>query len=144
MEEWQTRTPQKRLPERACGFESRSRHRSPMMIHVNSYVTVTRHDLVAEIVLDRVAAHNALSTEMMADLATAAVEVGADEDVRAVFVTSTAPNFCVGADLKERAGLYLDGFHGQRAQFRSGFEALRALPMPVVAAVHGYALGGGY
>jgi enoyl-CoA hydratase/carnithine racemase len=115
-----------------------------MMIHVNSYVTITRHDLVAEIVLGRVAAHNALSTEMMADLTTAAVEVGGDEDVRAVVVSSTAANFCVGADLKERAGLDLDGFHGQRAQFRAGFEALRALPMPVVAAVHGFALGGGY
>ncbi len=111
----------------------------------STFVTVRRHDVVAEIVLDRAEAHNALSTAMMADLAMACVEVGADADVRAVVFSSASPTlFCVGADLKERANLDLDGFFGQRTQFVAGFSAVRALPMPTIAAVTGFALGGGF
>ena len=52
--------------------------------------------------------------------------------------------FCVGADLKERAGFDLDAFHRNRQQIRSMFEAIRKTPQPVIASVFGFALGGGF
>jgi enoyl-CoA hydratase/carnithine racemase len=52
--------------------------------------------------------------------------------------------FCVGADLKERAGFSLDDFHRNRKQVRGMFEALRSVPQPVIASVFGFALGGGF
>jgi enoyl-CoA hydratase/carnithine racemase len=51
--------------------------------------------------------------------------------------------FCVGADLKERAAMTDAQIMAQRPVFRAAFGALLALPQPAIAAVHGYALGGG-
>ena len=51
--------------------------------------------------------------------------------------------FCVGADLKERAAMSDSDFMAQRPVFRAAFGGVLDLPQPVVAAVHGYALGGG-
>src|SRR5262245_8719770 len=140
MEEWQTRTPQKRLPERACGFKSRSRHstlwpslrsaallaprsrrcgpqtgrlglqhcahqsparhshrRSPHDVGMAD-VEVRRQGYVAEVVLTRVAAHNALSTAMMAALRRACADVADDRGVRVAVLASDDPHmFCVGA-----------------------------------------------
>jgi enoyl-CoA hydratase/carnithine racemase len=108
-------------------------------------VKVRRQGYVAEVVLTRVAAHNALSTEMMAALGRACADVADDRGVRVTVLASDDPHmFSVGADLKERAGLTLDGFMVQREEFRRGFAALRDLTMPTIAAVHGFALGGGF
>jgi enoyl-CoA hydratase/carnithine racemase len=99
---------------------------------------------VAEIVLDRPEALNALSTAMLTSLAQACARVGADRAVRAVLLTSSAGRaFCVGADLKERAAMTDAQILAQRPVFRAAFGALLGLPQPVVAAVHGFALGGG-
>jgi enoyl-CoA hydratase/carnithine racemase len=66
-------------------------------------------------------------------------------DARAVVLSSAvAEAFCVGADLKERNGLSDREFLAQRDVFRRAFGAVRELPIPVVGAVHGFALGGGY
>jgi enoyl-CoA hydratase/carnithine racemase len=71
-------------------------------------------------------------------------DVAADSAVRAVVLTGAGDRaFCVGADLKERNALDDDGFRDQRVTFRAAFDAVRALPQPAVAAVHGFALGGG-
>ena len=70
--------------------------------------------------------------------------VRADNDVRSVVLIGAGEKaFCVGADLKERNTLDDDGFAAQRVVFRAAFASVRALPQPVVAAVHGFALGGG-
>ena len=52
--------------------------------------------------------------------------------------------FCVGADLKERASFSQDDYFENRKEMRAMFEAVRALPQPSVAAVFGFALGGGF
>src|SRR5256885_16104641 len=58
---------------------------------------------VAELVLDRPKAMNAVSTEMARSIAGACAALGSDRDVRVVVLTSTHERaFCVGADLKER------------------------------------------
>lgn len=100
---------------------------------------------VAELVLDRPEAHNALSTAMAGEIVVACRELAADPGVRAVVVSSASEKaFCVGADLKERNSFTDDDLRRQRPVFRAAFGALLGLPMPTVAAVHGYALGGGY
>jgi enoyl-CoA hydratase/carnithine racemase len=105
---------------------------------------VRRHDLVAEIVLDRPGAMNALSTALLRRLEQACREVAADPTVRAVVLAAAGERaFCVGADLKERAGMTDAQLLAQRPAFRSAFGALLAIGQPVIAAVHGYALGGG-
>jgi enoyl-CoA hydratase/carnithine racemase len=110
----------------------------------DSDVQVFGHGVVAEIRLNRVAARNALSTRMAEQLVAAAGEVRAGR-ARAVVLSSAAPGaFCVGADLKERNEFGDGEFVAQREVFRKAFGAVRELPVPVVAAVHGFALGGGY
>jgi enoyl-CoA hydratase/carnithine racemase len=100
--------------------------------------------VVTEIMLDRPEAMNAISTAVARALAAACDQVAADPEVRAV-VLSGAPGraFCVGADLKERAGMSDAEILAQRPVFRAAFGAVLALPQPAVAAVHGFALGGG-
>ena len=109
------------------------------------HLTINRHDHVAELVLDRPAAHNALSTAMAAELAAATSALAADRSVRAVVLSSSAPKaFCVGADLKERNGFSDADLMRQRPVFRAAFTGVLELPVPAIAAVHGYALGGGF
>ncbi len=99
---------------------------------------------VAELVMDRPDARNALSTEQARRLAAAARELAADPAVSAVVLASTRPDaFCVGADLKERLRLSDDELHHQRTVFIEAFAAVRELGVPTIAAVDGYALGGG-
>ncbi|MBA8954596.1 enoyl-CoA hydratase/isomerase family protein [Actinomadura namibiensis] len=103
-----------------------------------------KNEHVAEIVLDRPEAHNALSTAMARRLAAVCGEVAADPSVRAVVLSAAgAKAFCVGADLKERNAMTDDEILAQRPVFRAAFGGVLNLPQPVVAAVHGYALGGG-
>ncbi|MBG0563834.1 enoyl-CoA hydratase/isomerase family protein [Actinoplanes aureus] len=107
-------------------------------------VLLLDHGHIAEIRLNRASARNALSTSLAEELTVAAAAVR-DTGVRAVVLSSAAPGaFCVGADLKERDRLTDADFMRQRLVFRRAFTGILHLPVPVVAAVHGYALGGGY
>ena len=101
-------------------------------------------DGIAEVVLDRPEAMNALSTAILLDLAGIFSALGADPAVRVVVLSGDGDRaFCVGADLKERAAMSDEQIMAQRPAFRAAFGALLALPQPAIAAVHGYALGGG-
>ncbi|NEA26035.1 enoyl-CoA hydratase/isomerase family protein [Actinomadura bangladeshensis] len=107
-------------------------------------VTLRRDGNVAEIVLDRPEALNALSTAMARRLAGVCAEVSSDAAVRAVVLSAAGEKaFCVGADLKERNAMSDDEILAQRPVFRAAFGGVLNLPQPVIAAVHGYALGGG-
>ena len=100
---------------------------------------------VAELVLDRPEAMNAVSTEMARAIGAATEELGADDDVRCVVLTSTHPTaFCVGADLKERNTLDHAGWLQNRERMAGMFAAVRETPVPTVASVFGFALGGGF
>lgn len=99
---------------------------------------------VAELVLDRPDAMNAISTAVARAIAEAVKEIEADSDVRAVLLTSSSPKaFSVGADLKERNSFTDDELRAQRPVGRAAYNGVLGLPVPTVAAVHGYALGGG-
>jgi enoyl-CoA hydratase/carnithine racemase len=114
-------------------------------VESSSEITVAEHDgAVAQIVLDRPAALNALSTASLTALAAACARVGGSPAIRAVVISSAVGRaFCVGADLKERAAMTDEQILAQRLVFRAAFGALLGLPQPVIAAVHGFALGGG-
>jgi enoyl-CoA hydratase/carnithine racemase len=107
-------------------------------------IALRRHGHVAEIVLDRPDAHNALSTAMAAELAAVCADVAADRTVRSVVLSASGEKaFCVGADLKERNGFSDADLMRQRPVFRAAFGGVMDLPQPTVAAVFGFALGGG-
>jgi len=109
-----------------------------------SLVLVEVADRVATVTLDRPEALNAISTELALDLAAALEPLATDPGVRAVVLTGAGERaFCVGADLKQRAGFDDHGWFVQREAFRRGFAAVRRCPLPTVAAVAGFALGGG-
>ncbi|PGH48522.1 enoyl-CoA hydratase/isomerase family protein [Streptomyces sp. Ru87] len=112
----------------------------------DGWVAVRRHGgHVAELVLDRPRAMNAVSTAMAGSLAEACAALAADPTARAVVVTSTHERaFCVGADLKERNSFTDDDLRRQRPHTRAAYTGVLELPMPTVAAVHGFALGGGF
>jgi enoyl-CoA hydratase/carnithine racemase len=107
-------------------------------------VPEARGGAICEIVLCRPDSMNALNTAMARSLSTACASIAADPDVRAVLLAA-APGraFCAGADLKERAAMTDAQLMAQRPLFRAAFGGVRALPQPVIAAVHGFALGGG-
>jgi enoyl-CoA hydratase/carnithine racemase len=101
-------------------------------------------DGVATVTLRRPEALNAISTALALALAEAVEPLATDPAVRAVVLTGAGERaFCVGADLKERGGFDDHGWFVQREAFRRGFGAVRRCPLPTVAAVFGYALGGG-
>ncbi len=99
---------------------------------------------VAELVMDRPEALNALSTDQARRLAEAVGEAAADRQVSAVVLSSALSQaFCVGADLKERGRLDDDQLRAQREVFVEAFGAVLGIEVPTIAAVDGYALGGG-
>jgi len=98
---------------------------------------------VAELVMDRPDARNALSTAQAEGLI-AAASTASRAETGAVILSSALPDaFCVGADLKERSRFTVDDLRRQRPVFVAAFARVADLPMPTIAAVEGYALGGG-
>lgn len=110
------------------------------------YVVVRRHgERVAELVLDRPKAMNAVSSAMAASIGAACAALAADATVSATVLTSSSERaFCAGADLKERNSLSDAELVAQRPLARAAYTGVLDLPMPVIAAVGGFALGGGY
>ncbi len=103
-----------------------------------------RQGHLAHLVLNRPEALNAISSQLAEDLIAACEELGRDPSVWVVVFRGEGERaFCAGADLKERRDFGPDQWQTQRALFRRTFAALRAVPQPVIAAVHGFALGGG-
>ena len=107
--------------------------------------SLTKDGHVAVLRLERPEAMNAISGAMADEIATRARFVAEDRDVWAVIISAAGDKaFCVGADLKERAAFSLEDFYENRKQIRGMFQALREVPQPTIAAVFGYALGGGF
>ncbi len=109
----------------------------------NSYETilVTREGRVATITLNRPKALNALNTQVMGEVTTAAAELDDDADIGAIILTGNEKAFAAGADIKEMSNLsFADVF---AADFFAAWGDFAATRTPTIAAVAGYALGGG-
>ena len=101
-------------------------------------------DRVAELTMNRGDALNAVDLQQAAAIADACAELAADDSLSVVIVSSAiAKAFCVGADLKERSGQSTEELLASRPIARRPYNAVLQLPMPTIAAVEGYALGGG-
>lgn len=86
---------------------------------------------------------NAINSQVHAELLAAAHEAGRRDDIRAVVVYGGERAFAAGADIKEMADLVPETISVFGATLTSAIDAIARLPKPVIAAVTGYALGGG-
>ncbi len=91
--------------------------------------------------LDRAEALNALSKALLVDLASTLDEAAAADDVRAVVLTGSERAFSAGADIKEmpEGGIPMFAEAGRLKAWKT----IESFPKPLIAAVNGYALGGG-
>jgi enoyl-CoA hydratase len=104
-------------------------------------IKVENRGRVALVTLNRPEALNALNSTLMKELHEALLAADADAEIGAIVVTGSEKAFAAGADIKEMQGLtfvgnYLDNFIG-------GWDDVARTRKPVIAAVAGYALGGG-
>lgn len=113
-------------------------------------VTIAVHGGVADVRLTRADKHNGLDWDMFVALNEAIDEIREDGDVRAVVMSGEGPSFCAGLDVKSFAAepdrdlLGFERREGEAENFaQRASHGWRSLPVPVIAAVHGNALGGG-
>ncbi|WP_249019452.1 enoyl-CoA hydratase/isomerase family protein [Conexibacter sp. S30A1] len=100
-------------------------------------------DHIATIAFNRPEVLNAVSTPVFGRLIEVFDQISDDPDVWCVILRGNGRAFCVGADQKERPGMSLDDVRRRRRISPQAFSAMRNCPRPVIAQVHGFALGGG-
>jgi enoyl-CoA hydratase len=99
---------------------------------------------VCVVTIDRQDALNALNVETLTELRDRLREVAADESVRAVVLTGAGEKaFVAGADIKYMSGLGPDDAKGWGALGHEAARLLETMPKPTIAAINGFALGGG-
>jgi enoyl-CoA hydratase len=96
---------------------------------------------VARIVLDRPDVMNALNRDMINEIGDAAGRTAGSGEARALVIAGAGGNFAAGADIEPMAGLAPEG--ARDFCFNNAFNAVENLPVPVIAAITGYCLGGG-
>jgi enoyl-CoA hydratase len=105
------------------------------------YILVAKEPPIATVTLNRPQQLNALSFDLVKELAEAMESLDQDENIRVIVLTGGEKVFAAGADIKEMAGAtpFDDRVRGRMA-FR---DRINKISKPVIAAVSGYALGGG-
>jgi enoyl-CoA hydratase len=100
--------------------------------------------VVEVLTADRPERLNAIDGDLLDALTERVAEIGRDREVRAVIVTGAGPRaFSAGADVTAFAGLDGVGADALMTRGHRAFAALEELPQPSIAAINGYALGGG-
>lgn len=99
---------------------------------------------VAWVTINRPNSHNALSKETNEELSNLAAELATDRRVTAVVLTGAGnKSFCAGADLKERKGVTAEDTGPYVDAISSAINAWARIPQPTIAAINGFAFGGG-
>jgi enoyl-CoA hydratase/carnithine racemase len=109
---------------------------------VGEFVQLSVADGIGTIRLER-PPMNALNIAIQEELRSAAAEFTADTAVRAVIVYGGEKVFAAGADIKEMADMSYVDMSARATALSSAFDAVARIPKPVLAAITGYALGGG-
>lgn len=109
---------------------------------MDGQVTLARDGAVALLTLDRPAKHNAITNAMADQLAAHARTINADDTIRAVLLEGAGPRaFCAGMDLKAIEAFPTAWDFRHRPDYPG---AVRSIRKPVIAALKGWALGGGF
>lgn len=108
-----------------------------------SFVKFEKQGNVAVLTIDRPEALNALNSQVLCDLDAAISQVEADDEVRVVVLTGAGRSFVAGADIGEMVNF--SAIDGKKFGVHGGsiFLRLENLSKPVIAAINGFALGGG-
>lgn len=104
------------------------------------------HKKVAFVVLDRPDIHNAFNDELAKQVTDAFTDLGHRDDVRVIVLAGNGKSFCAGADLNWMKRMVQYSYEENLADARavgSMYLAIAKCPKPVIARVHGAALGGG-
>jgi enoyl-CoA hydratase/carnithine racemase len=109
---------------------------------MGEFVRVEVDKAIGTIRLDR-PPMNALNAQVQGEIAAAAAQVSADPEVRAVVIYGGEKVFAAGADIKEMADASYATMAADSRRLQDSFTAVARIGKPVVAAITGYALGGG-
>jgi len=107
-------------------------------------VGIARHGGVVEMYLDRSDALNALSLAMLRDLREVVREVRESRPQLVVLTSACERAFSVGADLRERGAMSAQQVLDVLPEMLSGYRSILSLECPVIGAIHGFCLGGGF
>jgi len=113
------------------------------MIDSAAPVLLERQGPVAVVTLNRPERMNALGRELVAALQATFHALAHDSAVSVIVLTGTGKAFCAGADLREREGMTPDEARNFIRSLNDTFNAVEDTPQPVIAAINGFALGGG-
>lgn len=111
---------------------------------MNNQILTEQRDGYAVLTINKPQRRNALGTQSMAELHAALEALSAQDECRAIVLTGAPPAFCAGSDLKELGGLSIADMCAHEAETAHVARRMALLPIPIIAAVEGYALGGGF
>jgi enoyl-CoA hydratase len=112
--------------------------------HMHQTLQYRKDGPVATIRLHRPEKKNSLNAQMRTELEELLRDIASQSSIRAVVVTGSDEIFCAGADIGEMGGpASAESSYRHAREFQLLFDQIESLPQPVVAAVSGYALGGG-
>jgi enoyl-CoA hydratase/carnithine racemase len=110
-----------------------------------SIIEVAVEDRIARVLLNRPEALNTVNWDLIRRMDAAMEELSRDDGVWAAYLEGAGNRtFCAGADLKERKALAMPDVAKLRKEMIAMVRKITEFPKPLIAAVHGYALGGGF
>jgi enoyl-CoA hydratase len=108
------------------------------------YLNINQQDGVLTVTIQREEKLNAMNAIMMAELTDCFQRIHELEDVRAVVLTGAGKAFMAGADIEGYNGFDMGQFFAFQDKGREMYRSIEVCSKPVIAAVNGYALGGGF
>ena len=126
----------------------------------SSVITIEKKGHVATLWLDRPEALNAMGSDFWNDLPLAINELSCDSEIRCIVIAAKGKHFSVGLDIKEMGAALMAGGHGSGSdapeaekknagtyamirRLQDSVSSVEKCPKPVIAAIHGYCIGGG-